>query len=483
MKPFSYPNLSIQAAEASLNNDVVRVYLSCDDLSQLQSHVVAQFKEQQAIFPDSQFWSITQPYPALLLNAQPVSENTMFAKLTWARKLIEQANLEKLKKLSFECSDAILQEAFVSAWLAANYTLPNYKHNSQEILSSEKTLYLTDVALSDGQIAQLCAEAKGNALTRYLAWQPADQLNPKSYQLLAQQLASQYNWQVDIYNEDALALLGAEAFLAVAKGDNHPSSIVRLRYTPKAPKQHIALVGKGICMDTGGYNLKSNMSGMHMDMGGSAVALGSLLAASELNVPYQIDCYLALAENHVAPNAYKTGEVVKALNGTTIEIVDTDAEGRMVLADTLTLASREKPQLIIDYATLTGSCKRALGNNRSGLWSNRFDWLMELTQIGEQCGERVWPQPLDSDYDDDFRSQIADIAQCAPGPGPDHIHAARFLLRFIEPHDNWIHIDLSAFNPKIPLAHQPTPISGFGVRYTQRLLAQLDALLASDNAC
>ncbi|CAG9295728.1 M17 family metallopeptidase [Celerinatantimonas diazotrophica] len=483
MKPFCYPSLSVQAAAAHLDNDVVRIYLSCNNHTQLPSHVVSQFTEQQAIFPNNTFWSITQPYPALLLNAQQVSENTMFAKLTWARKLIEQANLSKLQKISFECNDAVLQEAFISAWLAANYTLPNYKHNSEEIHSSEKTLYLSDVALSDQQIAQLRAEAKGNALARYLAWQPADMLNPKSYQRLAQQLASQYNWQIDIYNEDTLALLGAEAFLAVARGDHHPCSIIRLRYVPNMPKHHIALVGKGICMDTGGYNLKSNMSGMHMDMGGSAVALGSLLAASELNLPYQIDCYLALAENHVDPKAYKAGEVVKALNGTTIEIVDTDAEGRMVLADTLSLASRENPQLIIDYATLTGTCKRALGNNRSGLWSNRFDWLMALTQIGEQCGERIWPQPLDSDYDDDFRSQIADVAQCAAEPGPDHIHAARFLLRFISPHDNWIHIDLSAFNPKTALAHQPTPISGFGVRYTQRLMNQLDSLLANDKAC
>lgn len=483
MQPFIYPHLSVQAATANLDTDVVRIYLCCNHDSQLENHVFSKFKEEQAIFPTNAYWSITQPYPAILLNTELPCENTMFAKLTWARKLIEQANLSKLQKISFECNDAILQEAFVSAWLAANYILPNYKHNAEEIRSCEKTLYLADVALSDQQIAQLRAEAKGNALTRYLTWQPANMLNPQSYQQLVQLLAKQYNWQLDIYNEDMLSLMGANAFLAVAKGDHYPSSIVRLRYIPNTPKQHIALVGKGICMDTGGYNLKNNMSGMHMDMGGSAVALGSLLSASELNVPYQIDCYLALAENHIGPKAYKAGEVVTALNRTTIEIVDTDAEGRMVLADTLTLASREHPQLIIDYATLTGTCKRALGNNRCGLWSNRFDWLTTLTDIGEQCGERIWPQPLDSDYDDDIRSQIADIAQCSPDPGPDHIHAARFLLHFIQTGDNWIHLDLSAFNPKAALAHQPLPISGFGVRYTQRLLNQLDALLARDKAC
>lgn len=244
---------------------------------------------------------------------------------------------------------------------------------------------------------------------------------------------------------------------------------MRLRYKSKSagksPK--LALVGKGLCMDTGGYNLKisGNMFGMHLDMCGSAAALGVLLALTRLQVDYDIDCWLALAENHISPAAYRNNDVVTAANGATIEIVDTDAEGRMVLADTLTLAGAEKPDLILDFATLTGACVRALGQRVSGVFTNT-ERGHALAALGEACGERVWPFPLYADYDDNIKSDIADIRQCAPGSSPDHIDAARFLQRFIPKHTPWVHMDLSSAHNKNGLAHVGHEVTGFGVRYT-----------------
>ncbi|CAG9000079.1 MAG: cytosol aminopeptidase [Candidatus Celerinatantimonas neptuna] len=474
MNSFDYPDLKIELEPANNPQTPTRIFIDQDPLAVPDTKLQKEFHQLQHHFPDNNHWIMLSPEPTVLLSQPKNKPSSSFEWLTHARKWLD---LEALSQTTLELNggDKITQEAFICAWLARCYKPATYR-STASTAPENQTLYLATPKISRERIKALQAEAKGNALTRFLAWQPAALLTPGRYQQFAAQLSKHYNWDITVYDREKLTQMGAGAFLAVCRGDQQQSAIVHLRYRPEIIKQHIALVGKGICFDTGGYNLKKDMQGMQMDMGGSAVALGNLLAATEQQLPYQIDCFLALAENHIGPNAYKTSEVVTALNGQTIEIVDTDAEGRMVLADTLTLASREKPQLIIDYATLTGTCKRALGSNRSGLWSNQPDWLMPLLSIGDECGERIWPQPLDPDYDEDIQSDIADIAQCAAGPGPDHIHAARFLQRFISEQDRWIHIDLSSFNVKGGLAHQASPVTGFGVRYTQTLFTQLERI-------
>ena len=207
-----------------------------------------------------------------------------------------------------------------------------------------------------------------------------------------------------------------------------------------------------------------------IDVAASAVALGTLLALTRLEVDFPVDCWMALAMNHIGPKAYKPNDVVRALDGTTIEIIHTDAEGRMVLADTLTMASKKKPALVIDYATLTGACVYSLGRAYSGVFTNREDFHSALIAAGRASGERVWPFPQDDDYDHDLESTIADVKQCAEDGQADHILAARFLSRFVKHEVPWIHIDLAARKRKGGLAHIPTETTGFGVRYTCNLL-------------
>jgi len=221
------------------------------------------------------------------------------------------------------------------------------------------------------------------------------------------------------------------------------------------------------------------MLDMHGDIQGSAVAVGTLLAISKLKLPLAVDAWLAISENRTGPSAYKSQDVITAANGKTIQTIHTDAEGRMVLADTLTLASREKPQLMIDYATLTGSVINAITTRYSGVFTNRSDWHPRLKRVGRNCGERVWPFPIGKEFLEDLKSDTADIQQCSAKGHADHILAGSFLAEFIENDTPWVHIDLAASNHKGGLAHVPTEVTGFGVRYTLSLILD-DHILQAD---
>ncbi|WP_421231669.1 M17 family metallopeptidase [Aeromonas sp. 603079] len=365
----------------------------------------------------------------------------------------------------------MLAELMLSALLAANLPLPTSKSRSESGWNYQHVSVSPAVVLD---LARIYSEAGGNGLARHLAVLPASELTAASYREFVSQLAQDEGWQCHHYDQAQLAELGAGAFLAVARGsEDNQGAMVKLSYYPPKPVRRIALVGKGICHDSGGYNLKvsGSMYGMHLDMGGSAVALGTLYAISRAQLPYEVHCWLAIAENHIGPQAYRPGEVVTAMNGLTIEVVDTDAEGRMVLADTLTMAAQDTPDLLIDYATLTGACKRALGSRYSGVFTNRHEWLASLVKLGQHSGERVWPFPLDEDYDENIESEWADLLQCAPGSSPDHIDAARFLAHFIPEQTPWLHFDLSGFRNKGGNGVVSSEVTGFGVRLTLDLLA------------
>ena len=312
----------------------------------------------------------------------------------------------------------------------------------------------------------LKAQAEGNLLCRELTILPPNELTPALYRGRIKKLAQQHGWKLEEFDMKKLRKMGAGAFVAVAQGsDPEDAAIVHLSYRHPKAKQTVALVGKGICFDTGGHNLKPSryMHNMHEDMNGSAVALGILLAATQEKLPVNLDCWLALAQNHISPKAYKQNDIVRALNGTSIEIIHTDAEGRMVLADTLTLASRAKPDLMIDFATLTGSMATALGARYSGVLGNRNELVQRAVKVSKQCGERLCAFPLDDDYEAGLESKVADIKQCTLTGEADHILAARFLKRFVEHDTPWLHIDLSSSRCEEGLGIVAGDVTGFGV--------------------
>jgi leucyl aminopeptidase len=363
-------------------------------------------------------------------------------------------------------------EAAVYAALVNSAVLPRRKKKDE----SRPLQKITVLGYKSGDdFALLRGQAEGNVLARELTMLPANELTPGLYRERIRDLAKENGWKCTEYDLKKLRKMGAGAFVAVAQGSSEEdAAIVHLRYRHPQAGKNIALVGKGICFDTGGHNLKPAryMHGMHEDMNGSAVSLGLLLAATRANLPLNLDCWLALAQNHISPKAYKQGDVVTALNGTTIEIVHTDAEGRMVLADTLTLAAREKPDLIVDFATLTGSMATALGARYSGIFANRDKLVEQAVAAGKSSGERVCAFPLDADYEEGLESQIADIKQCTMEGEADHILAARFLMRFIEGAP-WLHMDLSASNCKGGLGAVASDVNGFGVAWGMGLLRQV----------
>lgn len=314
--------------------------------------------------------------------------------------------------------------------------------------------------------APLRAQAEGNLLCRELTISPPNELTPALYRARVKKLAQQHGWKHEEFDMKKLRKMGAGAFIAVAQGSSdEDAAIVHLSYRHPKAKQTVALVGKGICFDTGGHNLKParHMHNMHEDMNGSAVALGILLAATQQKLAVNIDCWLALAQNHISPKAYKQNDIVTALNGTTIEIIHTDAEGRMVLADTLTLASREKPDLMIDFATLTGSMATALGARYSGVFGTSDELVQRAVSVGRLSGERMCAFPLDEDYEAGLDSKVADIKQCSQEGDADHILATRFLKRFIEHDTPWLHVDLSASRCEGGLGAVASDVTGFGV--------------------
>lgn len=323
--------------------------------------------------------------------------------------------------------------------------------------------------------AEFCmALARANLLARELTALPPNLLDPAHYRKRLRALAKEKKFAIEEIDFNKLKKMGAGAFCAVAQGsdnDGGGAAIVRLSWRPKGVKKTVALVGKGICYDTGGHNLKpaKYMAGMHEDMNGSAVALAILCAAAELNLPVALDCWLAIAKNHLSPTAYAQGDIVTALDGTTIEVMHTDAEGRMVLADTLALAAKQKPELMIDFATLTGSMTYALGTRYSGVFASSDALAAQAVAAGKTSGERVCVFPQDADYEPALDSKVADIKQCTLDGEADHILAARFLGRFAGK-TPWIHMDLSAASCSGGLGAVATDTTGFGVSWGIALL-------------
>ena len=344
--------------------------------------------------------------------------------------------------------------------------------------------FLVKSPLSNGRAKEIFANgiSAGEAanLVRTLAEMPANELRPESYAAKARALAKDWGVKFEFYDRKLLEKRGAGAFLAVVQADpDHGYGIAKLSYKPKGKSsgRKIALVGKGLCFDTGGYNIKTGeyMLEMHRDMTGSAVALATLGHLVRMGSKDEIECYLALAENLISTTAYRPNEVVVASNGLSIEVVDTDAEGRMALSDTLVLACEGAPDLIIDYATLTGAVVRALDTRRSGAFSNRDDLRDLAVAAGEASGERVWGFPIGDDYWDSIQSEIADVRQCATTNNSDHIYAATFLSSFVNPEIPWLHIDLSAESHKGGLGLSAKDVTGFGVRLTDEVLRRFKA--------
>ena len=372
-------------------------------------------------------------------------------------------------------------EALLAGALAHAFALPSWRAPATQERQITRIQLPADASLD---IPYAAVGAAGTNLARWLTALPPNILDSRGYRTAVTQLAGRHGLEMTWLGESALRRAGANAFLAVAAGNQSPvAGIAHLKYRPdrrRGGSPDLALIGKGILFDTGGVNLKTHRSmlDMHTDMGGSAVALATLIALAQLRAPVNVDAWLAITENHIGPQAYRPQEVVRAANGVTIQVIHTDAEGRMVLADTLALAARTKPRLMLDFATLTGACVYSLTERMSGVFSNRPELARLLVEAGRQSGERVWAFPFDADFDSDLESKVADVMQCTTEGKGDHILAARFLSRFVPEEIPWVHVDLSSATRTGGLGHVNTEVTGFGVRYALQLIMEEDILRA-----
>jgi leucyl aminopeptidase len=419
--------------------------------------------------------SANAPDGTLVVWAMLDESKAVFAQQTQVRKAVQVLLDEHPKQIAIAVSGEGAQRAaelaVYAAWVNGALLPVNKKKDERKPLQ-KIALYGVVVGRASADLQRsfdaLKAQAAGNLLCRELTILPPNELTPGMYRTRVKMLAQDNGWKHEEFDMKKLRKMGAGAFVAVAQGSEiEDAAIVHLSYKHPKAKQTVALVGKGICFDTGGHNLKPAryMHNMHEDMNGSAVSLGILLAASQQKLPVNIDCWLALAQNHISPKAYKQNDIVKALNGTTIEVMHTDAEGRMVLADTLTLASRAKPDLMIDFATLTGSMAVALGARYSGVFATRDELAQRAVSAGKISGERVCVFPMDEDYEPALDSKVADIKQCTLDGDADHILATRFLKRFVEHDVPWLHVDLSSSRCDGGLGVVSNEVNGFGVAW------------------
>ncbi|MDE2161398.1 MAG: leucyl aminopeptidase, partial [Burkholderiales bacterium] len=288
------------------------------------------------------------------------------------------------------------------------------------------------------------AIAAGVALARRCANLPGNHCTPSFLAEQARQLAKDHGLKVEVLERKDCAKLGMGSFLAVTQGSQEPPKFIVARWMGGPRNQApIVLVGKGITFDSGGISLKpgAEMDEMKFDMGGAASVLGTLRAVAELKAKVNLIGIIPSCENLPSGTAVKPGDVVTSLSGQTIEILNTDAEGRLILCDALTYAERFGPALLVDIATLTGACVIALGHHRSGLFSNDDELAAELLAAGEAALDPAWRMPLDEEYDDALKSNFADMANVGSRAG-GAITAAKFLQRYTAK-QRWAHLDIA----------------------------------------
>ncbi len=307
------------------------------------------------------------------------------------------------------------------------------------VVDRRNELAAAEEALNQGQ-----AIAEGMTFAKDLANLPGNICTPTYLAETAQKMAVEHKFEIEILDHEAMSNLGMHALLAVAKGSRQPPRLIVLHYRGgKSDQQPLVFVGKGITFDSGGISLKpaADMDEMKYDMCGAASVLGTIKAAALMKLPLNLTVIVPAAENMPGGAATRPGDIVSSMSGQSIEILNTDAEGRLILCDALTYAARFQPETVIDVATLTGACVIALGHVATGLFANNEPLARELLNAGDEAHDRAWQMPLWDDYQELLKSPFADVANVG-GRWGGSISAACFLARFTRKYA-WAHLDIA----------------------------------------
>lgn len=380
--------------------------------------------------------------------------------------LADQFNVERLEDAAQAVSEGII---------LGNYKFLTYKTQGiEDIKVLKKFTFLVEeksrFAAAQAGLTRGTILAEATNYARDLVTTPAADMSPETLEREARKLAKKHNLKIRVFQEEELQRRGMNAILSVGKGSAVPPRMIILDYG-QSGKQHIVLCGKGVCFDSGGYNLKTQMLElMKDDMGGAAALLGTLDALARLNVKAHVTVIIGAVENLVSGNSYKPGDIVKASNGKTIEVVNTDAEGRVVLADCLSYGSSLKPDILLDVATLTGASLIALGNV-AGVLTTNDKLAADLVQVGEETGDRAWRLPLWEDHKEDIKSDLADMKNVGYPMRAGISAGAVFLQEFVAEPSRWAHLDIggAVFDDR-ERAYHPKGASGWGVRFLTRFV-------------
>lgn len=373
--------------------------------------------------------------------------------------------------------EALAEGALLAAH--ARQRRPTITPKADEAQPPEQCVLVIDGAGAGVALDRARRRVEAVALARELGDVPANRLAPIELAERAAAAARAAGLEGEVLNHDTLRELGAGLLLAVGAGSTRPPALGVLRYRPAGAEWHVAVVGKGITFDAGGINLKpgKGMADMVHDKAGAAVAAGIAVGAARLELPIAVTAVLACAENLPGGSAYRPGDVLTALDGSTVEIVDTDAEGRLVLADALTYAVRlDQPRpvdVVVDLATLTGSIVSALGNEAAGLFANSDVLAERMLEASAGAGEPLWRMPILPGHRAQLKSERADRKQCADRWG-DCAIAAAFLEAYVDERP-WLHLDIAGVSynegsPEWPAYHPKNGASGTGVRTVLRFL-------------
>lgn len=337
----------------------------------------------------------------------------------------------------------------VESTKAGLYSFDQFKTNKAEPRRPLRKLVFNvptrrELTIGEKAISHGLAVAKGVRVCRDVANMPPNVCNPAYLASQARRLADSYdNITTKVVGEQEMAELGMNSYLAVARGSENEAMMAIIEYKGHPEAKPIVLVGKGLTFDSGGISIKpaDGMDEMKYDMGGAASVLGTMHALAELQLPINVIGVLAGCENMPGGNAYRPGDILTSMSGQTIEVLNTDAEGRLVLCDALTYVDRFDPDTVIDVATLTGACIIALGHHTSGLLANHNPLAHELLGASEQAGDRAWRLPMFDEYQEQLESPFADMANIGGRPAGT-ITAAAFLSRFTKKY-NWAHLDIA----------------------------------------
>ena len=370
--------------------------------------------------------------------------------------------------------DAASVEAVGLGALIGAYRYPGKPAGDAPQPAEVRVLVSTSDGL-DGAIERARAIGGAVQLAKLLVDTPPNEQPPAALAERAAEAVTDLPVEVQVLDEDALAAGGYGGILAVGQGSTAPPRLVRLAYAPADPVRHLALVGKGITFDSGGLSLKppNSMVTMKCDMAGAASVLAAVQAIATLRLPVRVTAYLALAENMPSGSAQRPGDVITAYGGKTVEVLNTDAEGRLVMMDALVRCLEDEPDAIVDIATLTGHQVIALGTRVAGVMGNDDEWRDQVVAGAQVAGELAWPMPIPEELRTSLDSSVADITNHGERMG-GMMTAATFLREFVPADRRWAHIDMAgpAFLDGTPWGYNGKGATGYGVRTLVALAEQ-----------